>query len=409
MIRFRFAAGPVALAGLGVLAATIAAAASVREARAQGWPGERWPTATPRAVGLNAAVLDSIDAEIRAGRYGAVDRFLVIRHGKLAWDRRYRQNYDSIYGDSARSAISLVSHDRMGPYNYFSAWWHPYYRRGDLHTLQSVTKTVTSIVIGTAVTRGEFPSLDTPVLSFFDSGSVANVDDRKRRMTIRHLLTMTAGLNWDENRPYVDTANTATGLENSYDWVKYTIDRPMMEEPGTRFNYNSGASELLAHIFRRATGVDVEEYAARNLFAPLGIRDWHWKRTPAGLPDTEGGLYLASEDLARLWYLFLHDGEWNGRQVVSREWVRQSLAPAVAVNNRPGAAHYGYKWWLYPNPVDSSRVMWAGSGFGGQFPLVIPEEDLVIMVNQWNILPGRPSLPLRQVLPRILNTLDDRR
>ena len=378
--------------------------ASVRGLAAQGtFPGERWPTASPQSVGLNPAVLDSIDAEIRAGRYGNVDNFLVIRRGKLVFDRRYEHDYEAIYGDSARHATTLRTHDRSGPYNYFSAWWHPWYRRGSLHTLQSVTKTVTSIVIGTAVARGEFPSLDTPVLSFFNPDSVANVDERKRRMTIRHLLTMTAGLDWDEMRPYGDMANTAIGLEASYDWVKFTIDRPMMEEPGTRFNYNSGASELLAHVFQRATGMDVEEYAARNLFGPVGIRDWFWKRTPNGVPDTEGGLYLAPEDLARLWYLFLREGQWNGRQVVTRDWVRQSVAPAVAVGNRPGT-HYGLKWWLYPNPTDSTKVMWAGSGFGGQVPVAIPEQDLVVVVNQWNILPGRPGLPLGRVLARILTT-----
>ncbi|HEX8830572.1 MAG TPA: serine hydrolase, partial [Longimicrobium sp.] len=220
MNRFRVRRIPA----MGALAAIFSVLAATGEAHAQAtFPAERWPTATPRQVGLNAAVLDSIDAEIRSGRYGFVDRFLVIRRGKLAYDRRYTHNYDSIYGDSARLATTLRTHDRSGPYNYFNPWWHPYYRRGDLHTLQSVTKTVTSMVIGTAVTRGEFPSLDTPVLSFFDSGTVANVDDRKRRMTIRHLLTMTAGIDWDENRPYGDTANTAIGLEASYDWVKYTI------------------------------------------------------------------------------------------------------------------------------------------------------------------------------------------
>jgi CubicO group peptidase (beta-lactamase class C family) len=384
------------LRGALPLAALIATAAA---GGAQGYPGERWPTATPASVGVSGAVLDSIDAEIRSGRYGYVDRFLVIRRGRMVFDRSYPRSYDSIYGDSARSATILRSHDRAGSYNYFNPWWHPYYRRGELHTLQSVTKTVTSMVIGTAVTRGEFPSLDTPVLSFFDPGTVANVDDRKRRMTIRHLLTMTAGLSWDEMRPYGDTANTAIGLEASYDWVRYTIDRPMSEEPGTRFNYNSGASELLAYIFRRATGTDIEEYAARHLFAPVGIRDWYWKRTPAGVVDTEGGLYLAADDLARLWYLFLRDGAWSGRQVVSRDWVRESLAPAVEVRR---GVRYGLKWWLYANPTDSTRVMWAGSGFGGQGPVAVPEADLIVVVNQWNILQGMPSLPLRPTIARIL-------
>ncbi|HUG41176.1 MAG TPA: serine hydrolase [Longimicrobiales bacterium] len=376
------------------------------------WPTEQWPATTPEAVGLSSATLDSIDAEIRAGDYGYVDRFLVIRNGQLAYDRRYRNDYDRIYGDSARVGTLFLNHHRAGPYNYFNPWWHPYYRRGDLHTLQSVTKTVTSTAIGAAVTRDEFPSLDTPVLSFFDSGTAANVDDRKRRMTVRHLLTMTAGLDWDEEGAVLGEEGTVDALESSYDWVQFTIDRPMAEEPGTRFNYNSGASQLLSHIFHKATGSDIEEYAARHLFAPLGIDDWFWKRTPAGLPDTEGGLYLTSEDLAKLWLLFLRDGTWDGQEVVSPDWVRASVAPAIAVHDpvRPSGVHYGLKWWLHPNPTDSTRFMWLGSGFGGQFPIAIPEQDLIIVINQWNILPSEPWLIPEPIVARILRGItDDRR
>jgi CubicO group peptidase (beta-lactamase class C family) len=380
-----------------------------RAQTSQSWPTRGWPTANPDAVGLNAAVLDSIDAEIRSGRYGYIDRMLVIRRGQVAYDRSYRQNYDSIYADSARTKGPLNPHDLTSPYNYYAPWWHPHYRRGDLHTLQSVTKTITSVVIGTAVTRGEFPSLDTPVLSFFDASKVANVDERKRRMTLRHLLTMTAGLDWNEGLPYADPRNTAVVMEGSYDWVKLAIDRPMSEEPGTRFNYNSGASQLLAHIFRRATQTDIEEYAARHLFAPLGIERWFWKRTPAGLVDTEGGLYLEARDLAKIWYLFMKNGTWEGRRVVSEEWVRSSVTPAIAVGSAPNAARYGLKWWLYRNPTDSTRYVWAGSGFGGQSPIAVPEDDMIIIFNGWNILPGRPGLPLRRTLDRLLAAVLDRR
>jgi CubicO group peptidase (beta-lactamase class C family) len=375
---------------------------TARPAASQSAPGDAWPVATPAEVGLSSAVLDSIDAEIRSGRYGYVDRLLVIRHGRLAYDRRYQHDYDRIYGDSARLAETLRSHDRSGPYNYFNDWWHPYYRRGELHTLQSVTKTITSIIIGAATTRGDFPSLDTPLLSFFDSGAVANVDDRKRRLTIRHLLTMTAGLDWDEARPYGDTANSAIKLESSYDWVEFAIDRPMAEEPGARFAYNSGASQILSHVFARATGVDVEEYAAIHVFEPIGIRDWYWKRTPAGVPDTEGGLYLRAEDLARLWQLWMLGGEWNGRRIVSEQWVRASVTPAITVGDPNNGIRYGYKWWLYPNPLDDQRHLWAGSGFGGQSPIAVPEHDLILIINAWNILPGMRSPPARRILERIL-------
>ncbi|MGH9896744.1 MAG: serine hydrolase domain-containing protein, partial [bacterium] len=280
----------------------------------------------------------------------------------------------------------------------------PYYRRSDLHTLQSVTKTITSVVIGTAVQRGEFPNLDTRVLSFFDTTKVQNIDDRKRRITIRHLLTMTGGFDWNENVPYVDPNNAAVNMEASYDWVQFTIDRPMAREPGAQFNYSSGESQLLSHIFWNATGIDIEEYAARHLFGPLGIERWFWKRTPTGIVDTEGGLYLSAPDLARIWYLFLKNGNWNGKQIVSADWVKQSVAPAVRVANVPNAPSYGLKWWLYPNPLDSTKFVWSGSGFGGQVPMAIPELDLVIVFNGWNILPGRPGLPRARIAERILRS-----
>jgi CubicO group peptidase (beta-lactamase class C family) len=350
---------------------------------------------------MNAAVLDSIDREIAEGRYGHVDRFLVVRAGRAVLDRRYARDWDAIYGDSARRRNGLVLHDQTGAYNYFNPWWHPTWRRGDLHSLQSVTKTITSILIGVAAARGEFPSLDTPVLRFFDTTAVKEIDDRKRRMTIRHLLTMTGGFDWNENLPYIDPRNSTIAMEGSYDWVSFTIDRPMAREPGTAFNYNSGETVLLAHIFRVATGADIEEYAARHLFTPLGITRWFWKRTPAGLVDTEGGLYLEAADLARIWYLFLRNGRWEGRQVVTEQWVRESVTPAVATGPNRNNAWYGYKWWLHRDPTDSTRWVWAGSGFGGQLPYVFPELDLVVVFNGWNILPGGRGIPQRAMLERL--------
>lgn len=360
-----------------------------------------WPSSTPAAAGINGLVLDSISAEITRGEYGHIDRMLVIRGGKLVFDKAYAQNYDSIYGAEVGTKGSLNGGDLTGPYNYYNPWWHPFYRRGDLHSLQSVTKTVTSVIIGTAIQRGEFPTIDAPVLTFFDTTAVANIDDRKRRLTVRHLLTMTGGFDWDENLPYTDPRNNAVVMEQSRDWVDYVINLPMAREPGAQFNYSSGESELLAHIFRQATGMDVEEYGARHLFAPLGIERWFWKRIPTGLVDTEGGLYLEARDLARIWYLFLQDGKWNGRQVVSKEWVKESVTPAIRVGQRPGAPFYGLKWWLRRDPSDTTKFLWAGSGFGGQFPVVLPEQDMVVVFNGWSILPGEKGLPLDRLLGRM--------
>lgn len=376
----------------------------VHPAAAQGSaPAWAWQEAEPRAVGLDSGVLAALDADLASGRYGYVDSFLIIRHGRIAFERTYRHDYDSIYGQQARTPSPSNVMDPTGPYNYFNPWWHPYYRRGDLHTLQSVTKAVTSMVIGVAAGRGEFPPLDTPVLSFFDSASVANADDRKRRMMVRHLHTMTAGLDWVESGP----ADHVGAMEASFDWVQFAIDRPMSHEPGTVYNYNSGATQLLAHVFRVATGLDIEEYAARHLFAPLGIERWFWKRTPTGLADTEGGLYLAPRDAAKLVQLYLRQGRWDGRMIVPADWVRSTLTPSIAVPDRGDATGVkgGFNVLLYPYGRAHTTYAFTKAGYGGQWLMGVAELDLAIVVNGWTI--PRRILSTRVALDRVLEAVVD--
>jgi CubicO group peptidase (beta-lactamase class C family) len=148
--------------------------------------------------------------------------------------------------------------------------------------MQSITKTVSSVIVGAAITRGDFKaSLDTPLMHYFDEAKVKNVDERKKRITLRHVLTMTTGMDWIEDVAYDDPRNEANLMEASDDWVQYVIDHPMVKEPGTLFNYSSGTSELLAYIFQKETGQDIEEYGEKYVFTPLGIKHY-WKRSPAG-------------------------------------------------------------------------------------------------------------------------------
>jgi len=355
---------------------------------AQQWPLIEWPIVTPQSQKISVDSLKTFDDDIADGKYGYIDGMIVTRHGKLVYQKSYKHDYDKIYGEDAKRKSGLNQLDPGGPYNYYNDWWHPYYHGSELHSLQSVTKTITSVIIGVATNRKEFPDLSTTVLSFFDTSQVKNIDERKRRLTIRHLLTMTSGFEWNENLPYSDPKNDCSVMEASFDWIQYVIDKPMAFEPGQIFNYNSGSSELLAYIFRKATGKDIEEYAAQHLFSPLGIDQFYWKRIPTGLVDTEGGLYLAATDLAKIYYLFLKDGNWNGKQLVTPEWVKASVTPAIAV--RP-EVKYGYKWWLFSYGNDNSKYAWAGSGFGGQWPIIIPEYDIVAVFTGWNIK-GGPSL-----------------
>lgn len=368
------------------------------------WPTKGWLSSQPSALGLNKDSLNALDKELESGKYGNIDGMLVIRYGKIAFEKSYQHRYEDIYKKEVSVKSALNSSDAGGPYNYFNPWWHPFFHNTSLHTLQSVTKTVTSVIIGLAITRKEFPDLNTPILNFFDTSDIQNIDSRKRSITIRHLLTMTAGFKWNENLPYEDPRNDGSIMEANYDWVKYAIDKPMADEPGKVFNYNGGATQILAHIFRVATGKDLEEYAAKYLFKTLGIQHYYWKRSPSGLVDSEGGLYLDKKDLAKIFYLYLEKGKWENKQLISTDYVSQSVAPYVRLSQNQA---YGYKWWLYNYGKNSTDIVWRGSGFGGQTPMIFPQYDMVVVFTAWNILPDMPSTSTAFLVTKILHSLNE--
>lgn len=365
-------------------------------------PTNEWLAGTPASVGLDESALESLDADLARGKYMLVDSFQVFRCGRKVFQRKYAHDYGRIYGKEAKTKGPLNAR-LTGPYNYFDPYWHPYYHGTDMHTMQSVTKTVTSVIFGVAINLGDFRAeISTPVLRFFDVSEVKNVDDRKRRMTLKHVLTMTTGLDWSEEVPYNDPRSDSSLMEATDDWVQYAIDKPMAEEPGKVFNYNSGATQLLAYIFQKETGQDIDAYGEKYLFAPLGIKH-HWKRTALGVADTEGGLYLRGEDLAKIGYLYLHDGNWNGKQIVSKEWVKESLTPYIDVGSaRPGSEfRYGFKWWLYP--LNGSFV-WMARGFGGQRLMVFPQENLIGVFTGWEIF--KDPAPTKELVGRLLTAVE---
>jgi CubicO group peptidase (beta-lactamase class C family) len=364
------------------------------------WPTKGWPKGTPASVGLDEAVLASLDADLADGKYMLVDSFQVFRCGTEVFARKYQHDYGRIYGKEAKTKGPLNAR-LTGRYNYFDPDWHPFYHGTDMHTMQSVSKSVTSAIFGVAITRGDFKSgLNTLVLKYFDVATVKNVDDRKRRMTLKDVLTMTTGLNWNEqNVAYDDPRSDSSLMEATDDWVRYAIDKPMAEEPGRIFNYSSGATELLAYIFQKETGQDIDAYGQKYLFAPLGI-EHHWKHSYLGVVDTEGGLYLNGEDLAKIGYLYLHDGVWAGKQIISKDWVRESLTPYV---HAEGNFQYGFQWWLYPL---NGKYVWLAWGFGGQKLMIFPEEHLIVVFTGWEILKddSEPKDLIDRLLPVVKQT-----
>jgi len=380
---FALGVGCVLLAPLVVL---LAGEPSIRARMETLWPTTGWVSATPASVGLDEKVLEGLDKDLAAGKFSLVDSFALFRCGKKVYERTYSHDYAKIYGKQAKEQGPLNAR-LTGRYNYFDPDWHPYYHGTDMHSMQSVSKTVTSVIFGVAMTRGEFKAgVDTPVLKYFDVTKVKNVDERKRRMTLRDVLTMTAGLSWIEDVPYDDPRSDSSLMEATDDWVEYVIDKPMAAEPGKVFNYSSGVSELLAYIFKKETGQDIDDYGEKYLFGPLGIRH-HWKRTYMEVIDTEGGLYLSGSDLAKIGYLYLHDGIWDGKQIVSRDWVKDSLKGYI---DAEGDYKYGYKWWLLKR-TDSAGYVWMARGFGGQRMMAFPQEGMIATFTGWDIIGDPPA------------------
>lgn len=366
------------------------------QASAKSWPGESWTVSTPEKEGIDPTAIEDLVADIRAGEYGLVDHFLLIRNGRIVADHHFKHDYEK---------ISSQHDPKNHQYDYDHPAWHPYYQGTKLHTLQSVTKSITSVAVGIAIDEGHIPEgVETPALSFFDDYKPDLSDARKKSMTLEDMLTMRSGISWNEMVPYVDERNSCIQLEASDNWIQFVLDQPMREEPGEVFDYNSGVSVLLGKIVRVATGERIDAYAKKKLFEPIGINEYYWKTTPDGEIDTEGGLYLSAHDLARIAYLMLRNGNWDGKQVVSKEWVQASIAPVVADvnpnNGRPDQG-YGYQWWV-PEHEDGQTKIFCGSGYGGQFPIIVPEHDLVIVFNAWNIHDSPKRSTQRAVRDRIL-------
>ncbi len=343
----------------GALAVCLFIPAEGAYAQSTAWPGTEWARSAPAAVGLSAPAFTDLDARIRAGEFGHVDRLVVIRHGRLVVDEHYDRDYREI-SRGTRTEIGCgygcPDPEWDHQFNYLHPDWHPYHQGRDIHTLQSVTKSVAATLVGIAIGRGAIEGVDAPLLPFLEGYDASRVEQGLRDATLQDVLTMRTGIEWHEsNRPIGDT-NTTIQLERSHDWVQFTLEQPMDAQPGERWVYNSGGSQLMAAIVQHATGTRMDRFAEAHLFGPLGIEEYHWKMTPAGLPDALGGLYLEALDLARIGYLYLRDGVWDGTRILPEGWVAEATARHVT---RPG---YGYQWW---RPDPGGEPVWAGQGFGG--------------------------------------------
>lgn len=312
------------------------------------WPTEEWRSSIPEAHGLDGAGLSHLATLIREGeRFPDLHSLLVVRNGHLVVEE------------------------------YFAG-----YEAEKLHTLQSVSKSFTSAAIGIAIARGDIASVRGPVLGFFpDLEGIEHVDDRKRAMTLEDLLTMRSGTDYHERgpgSPHYELNALPVG------WTEFVLGRPMVTDPGTTFQYDSGGVILMSAILEARTGGHADAYLAEHLFAPLGIEDRFWARNAEGHPHTGGGLWLRPRDMAKLGLLYLHGGRWEDQQILPAAWVASSTRRHVTFSRIHGnMTGYGYLWWVMrPDPEgDGETEIFAACGFRAQYIFVVPEHDMVVVVT----------------------------
>jgi len=254
-----------------------------------------------------------------------------------------------------------------------------------LHDIRSITKSVVSLLWGIADGRGLTPPLETPVLSLYPAHAALARDGRER-ITLRHLLTMSAGLDWNEE-DYGALSNPETALFWRSSQVRHTFDRPLVSEPGSRFTYSGGNTAVLADLLVRFTGSSLPAWADDVLFGPLGIVDWEWVNDYRGRPLAFAGLRLTPRDMVRIGQLLLTEGRYGGRQIVPSAWIAASTTPSIETGDGLG---YGYQWWC--GAVDAgplSHPYVAGFGNGGQRLFAVPALDLIVAITAGNY--GRPD------------------
>ncbi len=273
-----------------------------------------------------------------------------------------------------------------------------------LHDVRSVTKSVTSLCLGIALDHGWVKSIDAPVLSFFPEWTDLDTPE-KQRITLHHLLTMSAGLDWNENIPYTDPANSEIRMGRAPDPYRFALEQPVALPPGAVYNYSGGSATLISAVLKMTTGRSIEQFANDELFGPLGITATKWYHFSNGDPRAASGLRLRPRDMAKLGQLVLNHGQWGGRQVVSAAYADAAIAPQI---NGQGLFFYGYQFWLGRSFVSGREIDWAAAvGLGGQRIFIVPALDLVTVVTAGlyndNLQASVPLVVLnRYVLPAAL-------
>ncbi|MBR1160920.1 serine hydrolase domain-containing protein [Bradyrhizobium elkanii] len=327
--------------GALVLLASVGSGAAHGQGAEPVWPTAQWETSTPEQQGMDSVALAKL---VASGTSRSFDSLLVTRHGRIVLD----------------------------------AYYAPF--TADMpHAINSSTKAVVSTLLAIAYKDGLLDRLDHPVLDFFSDRSIANVDERKKAITVQHLLNMTSGLDWDEGFEG-GREQSLRDMGRSPDWVQFILDRPMAHAPGEVFYYNSGGSHLLSAIVSKLTGKSTADYAEERLFGLLGIARPFWRRDPQRLPIGGFGLAMRPRDMAKIGYLYLRNGAWAGKQLLPADFLDAVNHASIDMNSRfDPSRRYANQFWAIPD-----KHVYMTVGYHCQVIMVLPERDIVAVMTASN-------------------------
>jgi CubicO group peptidase (beta-lactamase class C family) len=274
-------------------------------------------------------------------------------------------------------SVLIVKNGKLVLEDYFYG-----YARYKTHSMMSVSKSITSILIGIAQDQKKITGTDKKIYEFFDSYKDIRWDGPKNDIRLKHVLTMTAGLEWNEwDYPDSDRRDSTRAMTRSDDWIKFVLERKAIYTPGKTFVYSNGLTMLLGEILRNTSGLYADKFAQEYLFGPLGISDFSWQKLPDGTINTAWGLKLRPRDMAKIGYMMLKDGKWNGNQIVSPTWVKESTKAHVVEDTLLGSG-YGYQWWRGRTFVNDKNIeIFYAAGKGGQYIFVCPALNLVTILT----------------------------
>jgi len=297
-----------------------------------------WQTASLDDVGIKKKSLSELIKRIGRKEYQNIHSLLIVKDGKLVLEEyfdgyQWDPEYDQFRGEFTK------------------------FNRDTKHNIMSVAKAFTSALLGIAIDHGFIQSVDEKVYSFFPEYTYLK-NEKKDNITLEHLLTMTSGFRWNEwDVSISEERNDIRQLLIASDPIKYILEKPVINQPGTYWYYSGGDVTLLGEVIREATNLRIDDFAEQYLFQPLGIEEYRWGFFKADVIHASGDLHLRPRDMAKFGYLILNNGVWNNGRIISEKWIEKTTSEYIAIPNRAWEGErFGYQWWLKTYTADSGTV-----------------------------------------------------